>query len=96
MSLISLRLFAHSLILPDDLYNTKNLETVIYNEFGTQDYSVEYFNDKYIFVKICTIKNCVQPSDKEIVIYPTEKVLFKTTYGKVWSGYFTTSKPVDE
>lgn len=93
--IVFLRLFSQSFVLPTNLYNTKNLEAIIYNEFKTKDYDVEYFNDKYIFVELCTIKKCSHPSDKEIVIYPTEKVLFKTTYGKVWTGYFTTSKPVD-
>lgn len=93
--IVLLKLFSQNFILPSDLYNTKNLETIIYNEFKTEDYSVEYFNDKYIFVKLCTIEKCSHTLDKEIVIYPTEKVLFKTTYGKVWTGYFTTSEPVN-
>lgn len=93
--ILLLKLFSQNFILPSDLYNTKNLETIIYNEFKTKDYSVEYFNDKYIFVKLCTIEKCSRILDREIVIYPTEKVLFKTTYGKVWTGYFTTSEPVN-
>ncbi len=93
--IVLLRLFSQSFILPTNLYNTKNLEAIIYNEFKTKDYNVEYFNDKYIFVELCTIEECNHPLDKEIVIYPTEKVLFKTTYGKVWTGYFTTSEPVN-
>ncbi len=92
---VLLKLFSQSFILPTNLYNTKNLEAIIYNEFKTKDYNVEYFNDKYIFVELCTINKCSHPLDREIVIYPTEKVLFKTTYGKVWTGYFTTSEPVD-
>lgn len=91
-----LKLFSQNFILPPDLYNTKNLESIIYDEFKTKDYSIEYFNDKYIFVKLCAIKDCKHMLDKEIVIYPTEKVLFKTTYGKVWTGYFTTYKPVEK
>lgn len=95
ISYLLLKAFSASFILPADLYNTKTLESVIYNDFKTKSYEIEYFNDKYIFVKLCTIKKCTHILDKEIIIYPTEKVLFKTTYGKVWSGYFTTNKPVD-
>lgn len=91
-----LKMLSQNFILPPDLYNTKNLESIIYDEFKTKDYSVEYFNDKYIFVKLCTIDRCVHRLDKEIIIYPTEKVLFKATYGKVWTGYFTTYKPVEK
>lgn len=90
-----LKLFSQNFILPPDLYNTRNLESIIYDEFATKDYSIEYFNDKYIFVKLCTIKECNHVLDKEVMIYPTEKVLFKTTYGKIWTGYFTTYKPVE-
>lgn len=93
--IILLKLFSQNFILPTNLYNTKDLDLVINKEFKTKDYSIEYFNDKYIFVELCTIKKCSHALDKEIVIYPTEKVLFKTTYGKVWSGYFTTYNPVD-
>lgn len=90
-----LKAFSASFILPANLYNTKILESIVYREFKTKDYNVEYFNDKYIFVQLCAIEKCNHRLDKEIVIYPTEKVLFKTTYGKVWTGYFTTSKPVN-
>ncbi|ABE75135.1 MULTISPECIES: hypothetical protein [Psychrobacter] len=90
-----IKAFSASFILPADLYNTKTLEAVIYNDFKTKNYEIEYFNDKYIFVKLCAIKECNHRLDKEIIIYPTEKVLFKTTYGKVWTGYFTTYKPVN-
>lgn len=92
---ILLKGFSASFILPINLYNTKNLESVIYSEFQTKDYSIKYFNDKYIFVELCPIKKCSYKLDKKIAIYPTEKVLFKTTYGKVWTGYFTTNKPVE-
>ncbi len=92
---LSIKAFSASFILPADLYNTKTLEAVIYKDFKTKNYDIEYFNDKYIFVKLCTIKECNHRLDKEIIIYPTEKVLFKTTYGKVWTGYFTTFKPVN-
>lgn len=95
MSYLLLKAFSASFILPADLYNTKTLESVIYKDFKTKNYDIEYFNDKYIFVKLCTIKKCSHRLDKEIIIYPTEKVLFKTTYGKVWSGYFTTYNPVN-
>ena len=96
LALITLfKLFSQNFVLPTDLYNTKDLDLVINREFKTTNYSIEYFNDKYIFVELCTIKECSHQLDKEIVIYPTEKVLFKTTYGKVWSGYFTTYNPVD-
>ncbi|WP_299221910.1 hypothetical protein [uncultured Psychrobacter sp.] len=87
--------FSASFTLPVNLYNVKNLESVIYNDFKTKDYEIEYFNDKYIFVKLCTIKQCSHEVHKEIIIYPTEKVLFKATYGKVWAGYFTTYKPIN-
>lgn len=87
--------FSASFILPVNLYNIKNLESVIYSDFKTKDYEIEYFNDKYIFVKLCTIKQCSHEVHKEIIIYPTEKVLFKATYGKVWAGYFTTYKPTN-
>lgn len=90
-----IKAFSTSFILPADLYNTKTLEAVIYKDFKTKNYDIEYFNDKYIFVKLCAIKECNHRLDKEIIIYPTEKVLFKTTYGKVWTGYFTTYKPVN-
>lgn len=96
ISYLLLKAFSASFILPADLYNTKTLESVIYKDFKTKNYDIEYFNDKYIFVKLCAIKKCNHRLDKEIIIYPTEKVLFKTTYGKVWTGYFTTYDPVDK
>lgn len=92
---ILLKIFSQNFILPINLYNTKYLESIIYKEFKTKDYSIKYFNDKYTFVELCTVKKCSHKLDKEIIIYPTEKVLFKTTYGKVWTGYFTTYKPVN-
>lgn len=87
--------FSASFTLPVNLYNTRYLDSIIYNEFKTKEYKVEYFNDKYIFVELCAIEECDHQLDKEIVIYPTEKALFKTTYGKVWTGYFTTHEPVN-
>lgn len=93
--IVLLKLFSQNFILPSDLYNTKYLETIIYKEFKTEDYTVEYFNDKYIFVKLCPTEKCSHNLDKKIIVYPTEKVLFKTTYGKVWTGYFTTYNPVN-
>ncbi|MGB2785862.1 hypothetical protein [Psychrobacter sp.] len=90
-----LKAFSASFVLPANLYNTKTLESIVYKEFKTKDYNVEYFNDKYIFVQLCAIEKCNHRLEKEIVIYPTEKVLFRTTYGKVWTGYFTTSEPMN-
>lgn len=92
---VLLRLFSQNFILPTDLYNTKYLETIIYKEFETENYTVEYFNDKYIFVKLCPTAKCTHKLDNRIVIYPTEKVLFKTTYGKVWTGYLTAAEPIN-
>lgn len=74
-----LNFFSQSFVLPSDLYNTKNLDSVVYRDFNTSEYNIEYFNDKYIFLKLCTINNCDHPLDKKIVIYPMEKVLFENT-----------------
>lgn len=93
---ILLKGFSASFTLPNSLYNTKHLDSIIYNEFETDDYSIEYFNDKYIFVKLCTLPKCNHELEKKIIVYPTEKVLFKATYGKIWTGYFTTYNPVDK
>lgn len=93
--ILLLKIFSQNFILPSDLYNKKYLEKIIYEEFKNKDYTVEYFNDKYIFVKLCPTEKCTHNLDKKIIVYPTEKVLFKATYGKVWTGYFTTYNPVN-
>lgn len=71
-----LNFFSQNFVLPGDLYNTKNLDSVVYKDFNTDDYNIEYFNDKYIFLKLCTVDNCDHHLDQKIVIYPMEKVLF--------------------
>lgn len=72
-----LKSFSENFVLPISLYNIENMEDVIYSEFKTTDYDIEYMNDQYIFVSLCTIKSCDHELDKKIVIYPTEKVLFE-------------------
>lgn len=64
-------------ILPIDLYNTENMQNVVYSDFKTTTYDVEYMNDQYIFISLCTTKSCEHELDKKIVIYPTEKALFE-------------------
>lgn len=76
-----LNFFSQSFVLPSDLYNTKNLDSVVYKDFNTKEYNIEYFNDKYIFLKLCTTNSCDHLLDKKIVIYPVEKVLFENTNG---------------
>lgn len=89
---IILKGFSSSFLLPANLYNTKNLESTIYKDFKTKDYSIEYFNDKYIFVQLCAVSQCQSETDKKIVIYPTDKALFKSTQQKVQVEYITSSK----
>lgn len=86
MIFLLLNFFSQSFVLPGDLYNTKNLDSVVYNDFNTNEYNIEYFNDKYIFLKVCTIDNCIHPLDKKIVIYPMEEVLFEKPDNNQSSG----------
>ncbi|SUD92173.1 hypothetical protein [Psychrobacter phenylpyruvicus] len=80
-----LNFFSKSFVLPGDLYNTKNLDSVVYSDFHTDEYNIEYFNDKYIFLKLCTVDNCDHHLDEKIVIYPMEKVLFDKHYNNLLS-----------
>ncbi len=77
MLVILVKLFSQTFVLPTNFYNIRKLDSAVYYDFNTKNYSVEYFNDKYLFVKVCTIEICNHDLDKEIVIYPMEKVLFE-------------------
>lgn len=77
MLVILVKLFSQTFVLPTNFYNIRKLDSAVYYDFNTKNYSIEYFNDKYLFVKVCTIEICNHDLDKEIVIYPMEKVLFE-------------------
>lgn len=72
-----LKSISDNFILPVNLYNTEKMESIIYSDFKTDTYDIEYMNDQYIFVSLCTIESCDHEIDKKIVIYPTETVLFE-------------------
>lgn len=75
--LLLLKSISDNFILPVNLYNTEKMENIIYSDFKTTTYDIEYMNDQYIFVSLCTIESCDHEIDKKIVIYPTETVLFE-------------------
>lgn len=84
--LLLLQVFIHivdrlgNYFVSDNLSNTKNIESVISNQYGlsSEDYNIKYFNDSYIFVEHVTVseeerKKLIQ-EEKEV---PTEIIILK-------------------
>ncbi len=70
--------FLGSYFISDNLYNVKNVESIIKNKYDIDKYEIKYFNDTYIFVEYTLLSeeeiNKLKKEEKEL---PTEIIILK-------------------
>lgn len=62
------------LLIPYNLKNIEQIQSVIYEDYGSERFKIKYLNDNYIFIQLCGAQSCHDGND--IVIYKTADILF--------------------